>query len=212
MNPIFGREGTKKVLVISHERSGTHFLMNTIADNFGYVSDPWIDVDDVTVSNPYSPSNILEFLMSAKGQPVINVFKSHYPSDFFMGVGSRILDEYAVFYIKRKPGPCLRSFRKFISRRPWNSGPVADNDEEFKNMQPWGGALRYQLRQYDSMLERHKEHIASYAHEPWDRATHLTYEELDTDFDATVAKIGQTIGIKRLDKPIRPTKAERVVN
>ena len=43
---------TKKVIVISHERSGTHFLMDTIALNFGYVGDfdergaaRWIDLD-----------------------------------------------------------------------------------------------------------------------------------------------------------------------
>ena len=34
-----------KVMVVSHERSGTHFLMNTIALNFDYISAPWINLD-----------------------------------------------------------------------------------------------------------------------------------------------------------------------
>ena len=33
------------VLVVSHERSGTHFLMNSIARGYGYTSTPWVDMD-----------------------------------------------------------------------------------------------------------------------------------------------------------------------
>jgi len=31
------------VMVVSHQRSGTHFMMNTVAACFGYVSNPWLD-------------------------------------------------------------------------------------------------------------------------------------------------------------------------
>jgi hypothetical protein len=40
VDPTYGPAGTRKIIVASHERSGTHFLMNTLADNFGYVSEP----------------------------------------------------------------------------------------------------------------------------------------------------------------------------
>ena len=34
-----------KVLVVSHERSGTHFMMNSLAANFGYVANPFMNLD-----------------------------------------------------------------------------------------------------------------------------------------------------------------------
>ena len=39
------RERRPPVLVVSHERSGTHFLMNSIARGYGYTSTPWVDMD-----------------------------------------------------------------------------------------------------------------------------------------------------------------------
>ena len=38
-------EPRRKVAVISHERSGTHFLMNTLAANCDLIAKPWWDLD-----------------------------------------------------------------------------------------------------------------------------------------------------------------------
>ena len=38
-------EDVKKAMIVSHERSGTHFLMNTLDKNFPYISQPWINFD-----------------------------------------------------------------------------------------------------------------------------------------------------------------------
>src|SRR5215469_1383683 len=41
------------VMVVSHERSGTHFLMNALASCYGYVSAPWVDFDRPTFNINY---------------------------------------------------------------------------------------------------------------------------------------------------------------
>ncbi len=45
INAKLGNILGKKGMVVSHERSGTHFLMNTLALNFGYIAKPWINFD-----------------------------------------------------------------------------------------------------------------------------------------------------------------------
>ena len=50
--PIIGQTDPreKKIIVFSHERSGTHFLMNTIGENFGYNNLQWIDIDFIPLN------------------------------------------------------------------------------------------------------------------------------------------------------------------
>ena len=54
-----------KVLVVSHERSGTHFVMNSLALNLDYVSSPWINLALIWVSMQ-KIANFLGLPMSRK--------------------------------------------------------------------------------------------------------------------------------------------------
>ena len=54
--------GKRPVMVVSHERSGTHFTMNSLAACFGYASMPWIDLDhDVFNINYHDPRILTQF-------------------------------------------------------------------------------------------------------------------------------------------------------
>jgi len=136
----------KKAMVVSHERSGTHFLMNTLADNFGYVSFPWIDLDVGKPINYYSPDNILGFLKCMKGQPILNILKSHHQVDFFLPILGELLEEYHIFYIHRKVTEVMESFAKHINGIEWDAGPRTKNGKELMFMEPSGGLLRYQKK------------------------------------------------------------------
>ena len=76
------------VMVVSHERSGTHFLMNALAACYGYVSAPWINLDRLTLNiNYFYPPELREALLALASQPMANVVKSHPP-----GHGGNLLD------------------------------------------------------------------------------------------------------------------------
>jgi hypothetical protein len=214
VSPTLGPKDTFKIIVFSHERSGTHFLMNTIADNFGYVSDPWLDIDDDTVTNPYAAENIQSFLENYKDLPMLNLIKTHYPAEFFGGIEDWLLDNFVCFYIRREPEACLKSLRRHVEDLPWKSGPLTPTDEVFRWSKPCGGMLKYQLNQYDHIWQRHAAHVLSYTTiAPWQNGMiHLTYEDLDQRFDDTVAEIGRRMQLLPLHRPAkRPDRNLRVV-
>src|SRR5262245_22507792 len=98
-------------LVVSHERSGTHFLMNTLAACYEYVSRPWVDLDwHVIPINYFYPPNISDALLSLASQSMANVVKSHHPAEFFAGELPRLTSRYIVFYIYRDPVGVMLSF------------------------------------------------------------------------------------------------------
>ena len=197
-----------KVIVASHERSGTHFLMNTIADNFGYISEPWIDIDWPEVQNPYPAENFKAFLSQFQGRGVLNVFKTHFPFDFFEPVFDWLLTHFTVFYIYRQLEPCMASLCKHINGWPWKMGPEAENGEQLAGMEPSGALLRYQMEQKENCAIRWRDHQQS-----WFRAEgvhFVQYERLDNDFDTEVRKIGKVLDAHVTDI-VRPSRGERVI-
>lgn len=53
-------------LVVGHERSGNHFLMNTLARAYGYIAEPWFNLDQVPHPiNYFQPAALLRLLLEA---------------------------------------------------------------------------------------------------------------------------------------------------
>lgn len=97
--PVF-RKKMAPVMVVSHERSGTHFLMNSLASEFGYVSNPVIAFDPPVVNiNFFSPPTIEDYFQKTKGRRSRNIRKSHHQFDFFRPVISSIGSNIHIFYI-----------------------------------------------------------------------------------------------------------------
>ena len=73
----------KFATVVSHPRAGTHFLMNTLGMNFGYISAPWIDFD--AWGNMFATETILNHYSNMlKNQQIRrNTVKSHYEVHFY---------------------------------------------------------------------------------------------------------------------------------
>jgi len=63
----------KKVLVLSHERSGTHFLINTIAQCFNYLPQQ-IDLDNSQNINWGNPEMASKWMQQFQGRFVANIF------------------------------------------------------------------------------------------------------------------------------------------
>ncbi len=72
-------------IVVSHERSGTHFLINSLAACYGYINDPYIDLDRNAINiNYYDPAAVGEVLLRiGQGRSLANLVKSHHQAGFF---------------------------------------------------------------------------------------------------------------------------------
>ncbi len=152
-----------KVLVVSHERSGTHFLMNSIAKCFGYVSSPWVNFDTLTLAtNFHSSEAIAEFFSQFQGMKLANIVKSHHPFLFFEKVFEEIAREFHVFYIYRDPRDVMVSYWRYLNQLSWHEGPCTDSPKEFIRSTPEGNLLRYQRRQESSMVHRWRTHVESW--------------------------------------------------
>lgn len=210
-----GPKDISKVIVISHERSGTHFLMNTLAENFGYISDPWIDLDFNMPVNFWAADNIMNILNTMKGQPVLNTIKSHHQVEFFFSILPDILDEFLVFYIYRSARAVMESFCKHLNAYYWNAGPKVGTGRLLADFQPSGALLRYQTRQFPTMLDRWKGHVRGWLTLPErikEQIIYVRFNDLDHDFDNTVYRISERINMNLISEfPQRPSKFDRVI-
>jgi len=187
----------KKILIASHERSGTHFLINTIAENFGY-SPNQVDIDH---AHGYSLNNhqaSKDLFSTYKNQNTALIFKSHHSYPIIEYLMSEILDEFHIFYIVRDGRDVMTSFWRYLNSLAPGWGPGSDSIGDFMKASPFGGILQYQHSKSPTMLQRWIDHTKS-----WERANNnvnfISYEELYTDFDTTVTRISNILNQKVSD-------------
>lgn len=204
----YGTDGRKKLAVISHERSGTHFLMNTVGNHFGYIAKPWwnFDFDSLTI-NFHATLSIQRYLRIHHDKSILNILKSHHPADFFDGILDYVADQFHILYIYRDPRDAIVSNWKLIRSFPWDEGPKPESAGEFIRAEPRGGMMRYQKIQQRNMLHRWKSNVESWLiaaeKNPQLPICLLKYEDLDKEFEKTLGKISQFTGIEcgKLAKP-----------
>ncbi len=204
----------KKAMVVSHERSGTHFLMNTLDKNFEYIGCPWINFDFELGLNFHSARNILQFFQKLHDQPVLNVIKSHHQCAFFAKLLSYLTEQFHIFYIYRDPRDVMLSFHRLINHFQWDEGPRVNRIGDFIRAQPRGAILRYQKEQTPTMLHRWQDHVEGwYNYSLTDKGKNLIlikFEDLNLRFEETVKYIGERIGQPVTD-PRRPSSRENVI-
>jgi hypothetical protein len=199
----------KPALVVSHERSGTHFLMNTLALNFGYR--PYTDLDERQGFDPRSSPQALEFLLA--GWPAATVIKSHHQVELIPAL-PLLVRAFAVFYVVRDARDALLSFWRYVAASPPGGGPRRATPGEFLRAAPCGRVLRYQGQAAASMVERWRHHV-----EGWSAAaaplagavTWVRYDELDERFAATTRRLAAALGVAAA-APRRPSPRENVIH
>lgn len=206
-------EGRLPIMVVSHERSGTHFMMNTLATCFGYVSNPWIDLDqhqfNINFFNYRTFGNVVQKLAALNAA---NTIKSHHSFDFFNEIVGPLGNVISFVYIHRDPGDVMASLWRFLHSWPWVEGPIAKTPLDLAQAAPMGNLMRYQFRQYDTMLDRWAAHVAGWA-EAADRFPNIhivRYEDLAQRFDETVEQLGATLNMTPA-RIVRPSTNENVV-
>jgi Sulfotransferase domain len=199
------------VMVVSHERSGTHFLMNALAACYGYVSEPWINLDYPQVNIHYTyPSDLGGYLRLVALRPIANVVKSHHPVDFFADELSK-LPRYAILAICRNPVSVMLSLWRFYHRWPFE-GPAVADPFVLARVEPSGGMLRFQKRQYANILQRWAGHVEGWlaaAEAPAGIMT-VRYEDLESRYEQLMPTLSHLLG--RLPQAlVRPARDVNVV-
>jgi hypothetical protein len=207
------RVSAKKVAVFGHERSGNHFLMNTLALNFGYIAKPWWNLDFELGIDFHNPKALLAYLKKAHYQPIKNILKSHHHYGFIEPIMEYMSEQFFVFYIYRDPRDVLISNQKLIEKLGTDEGPRGLSISEFIRSAPRGRMMRYQKHQSENMVTRWREHV-----EPWLEASTkhkeiipISYEKLTSEFDSAILDISRTLGFKP-QRIARPDKTTNVIN
>lgn len=189
-------------MVISHERSGTHFLMNSIARGYGYTSNPWVDLDYSALPiNYFYPPAIAGSLEKLAKLRIASLVKSHHDSDFFDGILNGVLKRYVVFYIHRDPAEVMLSFWRLMHHWHWHEGPKRDDPMAFALAEPEGHLMRYQMHQRRNMLDRWAKHV-----EGWHKLSQgrrylrlVPYAALRDDYAATLTSFSDLLGREPAD-------------
>jgi len=189
-------------MVVSHERSGTHFLMNAIARTYGYVSRPWINLDhDEIAINFFATDLLAKTLDSFASRRVANVIKSHHAVEFFDGILDDVLKTTTIFYIHRDPVSVMLSYWRFINHWSWREGPKRGDPLAFARAEPEGQQLRYQMVQRRSMLDRWACHVEGWvkAADRRPRLRLVRYDDLRDDYARTLKSFRDLLRVKPLD-------------
>ena len=201
------------VMVVSHERSGTHFTMNMLAACFDYVAYPWVSLDENDVNINYYKSDDLKAVVLKLGEfRTANILKSHHEFGFFSDIIAAFKDVIEIVYVYRHPADVMASFWQFLHSWHWVEGPKVGTTLEFATTPPMGHLMRYQFRQYDTMLDRWANHVEHwiYAAERSANIHAIKYEDLAHRYEAAVKGLGASLGFEPL-RILRPSRDQNVV-
>lgn len=206
-------DNQRPIMVASHERSGTHFMMNSLDACFDYVSRPWVNFDRSELNfNFYQPLNIKSVILALAQARAPNIVKSHHEFAFFADIIADLKDVIEIVYVHRNPADVMSSYWRFVQSWEWVEGPKAATVLEFATAAPMGNLMRYQYRQYETMLHRWANHV-----EHWvaaaERSTNIhvvRYEDLARRYEVTVKGLGTTLGLKPR-QIVRPSRTQNVV-
>lgn len=181
-----------KILVISHERSGTHFLMNSIALNFDYASE-WVDMDVTKGLDFRDSGRAKKWFSRFDGQHIRNIFKSHHDQRLYAPLIPDLLEEFHIFYVVREGRDVMTSFWRYLNTLRPGWGPQAPSVGEFMRISPSGGLLQYQYRPNATMLERWVGNVEHWVSNP-DGIHIISYQDLYLQFEDTIQRIAGILG------------------
>ncbi len=199
------------VIVASHERSGTHFLINTLALNFGF-SPNLIQNDLNSGADFYIRRELQTYLACLRYASGGRIIKDHHHLAFFDGLFHQLRDNFTIFYIYRNPADVICSLWRYVLGVERREGPRTETPADFMRAQPCGGMLRYQWAQQATILDRWQSHVDAWTTLGVEKAGIylIGYEELSLDFEATVARIASRLGVP-CPRLVRPSPSEKVM-
>jgi hypothetical protein len=202
------------VLVASHERSGTHFLINSLAQCTAYRADPFLNLDLNSFGgliNLHSPGQIAHFLGSLQQLNCASLIKSHHPAaslEASLAIGLKVA------VIIRHPAEVLLSYWRWLPSLPWHESDIWQAPAELARGIPAGACQRYQERSVSSHFERWATHAQGWLNlhnrHP-DRVALITYVDLLERHASTMEQLCFELGLSITAKPSSPDRYINVV-
>lgn len=206
----------KKILVVSHERSGTHFLINTIARNFGYDNNQLeVFARDTISIDPEEgkryKSKVNANINKSFPSQTKKIFKSHHQFEFFKEHFDEILEHYHVFYIIRDARDVLTSCYFYFNAAQTKAFPKPRSVKELAfdikpYKYPFDGA--YSLVKSEDFVERWIKHVSGWIHSG---ACVITYEDLKSNFNLVLRRVSRELERDPTGSHI-PTLRDRAVS
>jgi Sulfotransferase domain len=208
------------VMVCSHERSGTHFLINSIADNSLYSNEPFLRFDQVPLGsflNFHDAREVRAFFERLAKYSCASVIKNHFAAGFFIDKKGRFILEglCKTIYIVRNPIDVMLSYHRFIDYFSWHEGPKKKHTFDFLSTAPEGQMLRYQNSQIDTILERWKSHVLGWLKLTEENSSNVLlvkYRDLDESHADTTRKVLSFLGLDHQEAIVRPGRMLKTIH
>ena len=206
------------LVVASHERSGTHFLINSIHENSKYTNSPILNFDLCPIGdivNFYSSESIEKFFDKIERLRVNqnkvylkSIIKTHHSASFFGNIFHK--NNINFLYIYRNPSDTLISFYKFLHKWPWHEGLKTDSVYTFLKSSPEGQLTRYQYKYVENHFVRWAEHVSSWqsAAIKHENIMCVSYENLSQNYYSTIAKVFEFFKISSPKGFLEPEKTK----
>jgi hypothetical protein len=184
----------QRILIVGHERSGNHLLVESIYSNFkeyeavchGGVWDlPWYV--DPSLGRLQAAE---EWLVPALRQDPRTIYKTHHLPSYLSAVEDVIKNDFKVFYIYRDGRDVLTSFWRYLGMqmKTWGDLPAYPSAGDLMRSVPQGRFVKvFQDRSFDDMLDRWMHHVARWGAVGW--VTPIRYEDLLEDFEGVISNV-----------------------
>lgn len=194
----------KNILICSFPRSGTHFLINSIAANFEYYSNhrhilPITDQSE----------EIVNFLHDQKKNR--RIYKSHCQSYSFSDAWDLLFDKWYIFYIVRDGKDAITSLWNLYKKRDRKKeiGSVGDFMRSCPPKKE--SAYKVAIRKPESVVQMWNYHIESWLSIDKKKLFFIHYSDLLNDFERTIMSIADVLNLRPNSKLRKPSKYKNVI-
>ena len=208
------------LLICSHERSGTHFMMNSISKCTQYTASPYINFDYMPLGSfvnffsEKSINNLFKILTNVSSSNSINyctnsIIKSHFPLTL---LGQSNGNLCKIIYVYRNPDEVFISYWRFLHRWDWLEGPKLDSPFELMKAKPKGQSQRYQIETHENYFSRWASHIlnAQKVKEIFPNIIFINYSELKNNYKKTIKYICNKLEIDLISSLTKPERTNYI--
>lgn len=175
------------ILVISSERSGTHYLIDSIRYNYPQ----YAQFDRVDVPPSGKQEDFEKFFLQDFEYGLGRIVKTHHQWQFFDPIWDKIKDRFHIFYIARDGRDVMTSCHYYFNKAPRAEFPYTKTVGELlrKNPQAFSFDAAYSKVRSNTMVERWARHVRDwFKHRGFENIMFLTYEKLYMDFYGTIMR------------------------